>query len=216
MKSTQIVRVRDRLPLAASVDDEQAESELAEYKSQAKQVFRKLTPQSEPRASIESGPSITLHYMIDDLGICYLCICDKSYPRKLAFSYLEELSKEFNTSYGQEALKPNLRPYAFVQFDVFMQRTKRVYQDSRTTQNLDRLNADLNDVTRVMTKNIEDLLYRGDSLDRMQHMSSSLRDESVKYRKAARRINLDALWRQYGPIGIVGLVIFILIWWRFF
>lgn len=106
--------------------------------------------------------------MISD-SICYLTITDKSYPRKLAFSYLEELAKEFNTSYGQEAQKPNLRPYAFVQFDTFISATKRVYQDSRAQSNLDRLNVELQDVTRVMTKNIEDLIYRGDSLDRILH-----------------------------------------------
>jgi vesicle transport protein SEC22 len=31
---------------------------------------------------------------------------------------------------------------------------------------LDKLNEDLQDVTRIMTKNMEDLLWRGDSLDR--------------------------------------------------
>jgi vesicle transport protein SEC22 len=50
-----------------------------------------------------------------------------------------------------------------------------------------------------MTKNMEDLLWRGDSLDQMSSMSSSLRDESMKYRKAARKINIDAMIRQYAP-----------------
>jgi vesicle transport protein SEC22 len=31
---------------------------------------------------------------------------------------------------------------------------------------LDQLNENLQDVTRIMTKNMEDLLWRGDSLDR--------------------------------------------------
>lgn len=30
---------------------------------------------------------------------------------------------------------------------------------------MDKLNEDLQDVTRIMTKNMEDLLWRGDSLD---------------------------------------------------
>lgn len=52
-----------------------------------------------------------------------------------------------------------------------MQRTKRLYADSRTAEsvthsNLDRLNEDLQDVQKIMTKNMEDLLWRGDSLDR--------------------------------------------------
>lgn len=44
------------IPLAASVDDDQAEAELAEIKQQAKLIFRRLNQNSEPRASIESGP----------------------------------------------------------------------------------------------------------------------------------------------------------------
>lgn len=30
-------------------------------------------------------------------------------------------------------------------------------------------------------------------------MSSSLRDESLKYRRAARKINMDAMIRKYAP-----------------
>ncbi|KAK9475355.1 homoaconitate hydratase [Dipodascopsis tothii] len=88
-----------------------------------------------------------------------------------------------------------------------MQKTKRVYEDSRATANVDKLNAELQDVTRVMTKNIEDLLYRGDSLDRMSSLSSSLRAESSKYRKAAKKINFDAMLRQYAPIAGVSLFV---------
>lgn len=47
-----------------------------------------------------------------------------------------------------------------------------------------------------MTKNIEDLLYRGDSLERMGEMSGRLREDSKKYRKAAVRINWELLIKQ--------------------
>lgn len=64
--------------------------------------------------------------------------------------------------------------------DTFISKTTRLYRDTRTAQssasaaaagggpagNLSRLNEDLQDVTRIMTKNMEDLLWRGDSLDR--------------------------------------------------
>lgn len=45
----------------------------------------------------------------------YMCICDSSYPRKLAFSYLDELSKEFQRSYGDK-IESVTRPYAFIGF----------------------------------------------------------------------------------------------------
>ncbi|KAI9808749.1 MAG: hypothetical protein M1825_003901 [Sarcosagium campestre] len=194
VRSTQIERL-DGLMLAASVDDEQSEAELAEVKQQVKMIFRRLNKNSEPQATIESGP-FTLHYLIQD-QLCFLCICDKSYPRKLAFTYLADLAREFTTTYTpQQYLNGALRPYAFVEFDTFIQRTKKTYQDSRASQNLDKLNDELRDVTKVMTKNIEDLLYRGDSLERMGEMSGRLREDSRKYRKAAVRINWDLLLKQ--------------------
>lgn len=132
VKSTTIVRASDALPLAASVDDEQTEQELQEHKQQAKLVFRRITPNSEPLCSIESGSytlqcvfaascvSISLNensccsYMISN-NVLYLTIADKSYPRKLAFSYLDELSKEFQNSYGAK-VDTVRKPYAFVGF----------------------------------------------------------------------------------------------------
>lgn len=41
-----------------------------------------------------------MHSYLINNEIVYLTIADKSYPRKLAFSYLDELSKEFDRSFG--------------------------------------------------------------------------------------------------------------------
>ncbi|CAO1632572.1 unnamed protein product [Sympodiomycopsis kandeliae] len=236
--STQILRLSDALPLAQSVDDDQTDRDLGEVKQQAKLIIKRLTPTSENRCSIESG-KFTLHYLLHPpppqptpTSCIYLTISPKSYPRKLAFAFLDEIAREFETSYGSQVSQRNLRPYAFVGFDTFLQKTKRVYADSRsaeeatsatatqgattTSSNLDRLNNDLQDVTRIMTKNMEDLLWRGDSLDQMSTMSSSLRDESLKYRRQARRINVEALLRQYAPLGAIGFLFLFIIWIKFF
>ncbi|KAJ5936082.1 hypothetical protein N7454_005380 [Penicillium verhagenii] len=194
VKSTQISRI-DGLMLAASVDDEQAESDLAEIKSQAKMIFRRLNRNSAPQASIESG-QYNLH-----LRSPISLIWPPNSPPPTPPSQYQS---------------PNLRPYAFVEFDTFIQRTKKTYQDSRASGNLDKLNDELRDVTQVMTKNIEDLLYRGDSLERMGELSGRLREDSKKYRKAAVRINWELLVKQYGPFVGLGLFIFIFLFWRFF
>lgn len=61
VKSTQIARI-DGLLLAATVDDEQAETELADPKANAKMIIRRLNRNSEPQASIEAG-KYTLQYV---------------------------------------------------------------------------------------------------------------------------------------------------------
>lgn len=57
-------------------------------------------------------------YLISD-NVVYLVIAEKSYPRKLAFSYLDELSKEFATSYGAK-VETVRKPYAFVGFGTLL------------------------------------------------------------------------------------------------
>jgi len=201
--------------LCASVDDSQTESALSEVKSQVKLILRRLNRNSEPQASIESGP-YTLHYLISQ-DVVYVAITDRTYPRKLAFTYLSDLAGEFSTTYpAQQVLSAVLRPYAFMEFDTFINRTKATYSDARASQNLDKLNDELRDVTKVMTKNIEDLLYRGDSLERMGELSNRLRDDSKKYKRAAVKINWDLLVKQYGPFAALGFIILVFTWWRFF
>lgn len=214
IKSTQIARL-DGLPLCASVDDEQADTALQDVKGQVRLVLRRLNRNSEPEASIECG-QYTLHYTISS-DIAFFTITPSSYPRKLAFLYLSDLSTEFLQTYPPPQLhSQSLRPYAFTEFDTFIQRTKATYSDARATQNLDKLNTELRDVTKVMTKNIEDLLYRGDSLERMGELSSRLRDDSKKYRRAAVKINWDLMLKQYGPFAGIGFIIIVFLWWRFF
>ena len=201
--------------LCASVDDSQTETALTEVKAQVKLVLRRLNRNSEQQASIESG-AYTLHYLISQ-DIVYVAVTDRTYPRKLAFTYLSDLATEFSTTYPQQQLlSAVLRPYAFMEFDTFISRTKATYSDVRASQNLDKLNDELRDVTKVMTKNIEDLLYRGDSLERMGELSSRLRDDSKKYKRAAVKINWDLLIKQYGPFAALGLIILVFTWWRFF
>ena len=117
-----------------------------------------------------------------------------------------------------------------------MSKTARLYRDTRAANaaggsSLDRLNDELQDVTRIMTKNMEELLWRGDSLDskpfacctlralnpfsEMSHLSTSLRSESERYRKAARNVNVQAMIRQYAPFGAMAILFIILLWWRF-
>lgn len=75
------------------------------------------------RASLESG-AFTFHYIIDS-DVCFLTLVEKSYPKKLAYQYLEELQREFLSLYGRD-IEQARRPYAFIKFGK--QPTKRCAQ----------------------------------------------------------------------------------------
>ena len=143
LSMTLLSRVSDGLPLAASMEDEKDHRHLDGLKSQAKKIVKQLTASSPSKVSIENGSSF-FHY-INAGGVCYLCLTDRSYPKRLAFNYLEELQREFVSKYEMEVSSAT-RPYAFIKFDTFIQKTKKLYVDTRTQRNLNKLNEELNDV----------------------------------------------------------------------
>ncbi|MCI4380535.1 hypothetical protein PGIGA_G00241100 [Pangasianodon gigas] len=151
---TMIARLADGLPLAASMqEDEQMGRDMQQYQSQAKQLFRKLNEQSPTRCTLEAG-SMTFHYLIEK-GVCYLVLCEAVFPKKLAFAYLEDLQAEFHEQYGKKVPTVS-RPYSFIEFDTYIQKTKKSYIDSRARRNLGSINTELQDVQRIMVANIEE------------------------------------------------------------
>lgn len=170
---------------------------------------------AEGMNSVEDG-QFTFHVLQAE-GIAYLGLADRSYPKKLAFSLLNDLHREFSQEFGG-MVATAVRPYAFIKFDTTIQKIKRSYQDVRARQNLDRLQEELLDVTKIMTSSINDVLERGNKLENMSLLSSNLSHESKKYLKDTRRLNLMLLWKTYGPIAILCafFLIFFIIYFKFF
>ncbi|CAN6457689.1 unnamed protein product [Victoria cruziana] len=166
VKLTMLARVTDGLPLAEGLDDGRDVNNVELYKQQAKSLFKNLSnSQNDPsRMSIETGPYV-FHYIIEG-RVCYLTMCDRSYPKKLAFQYLEDLKSEFEKVNGSQ-IETAARPYAFIKFDAFIQKTRKLYLDTRTQRNLAKLNDELYEVHQIMTRNVQEVLGVGEKLDRM-------------------------------------------------
>lgn len=50
--------------------------------------------------------------------------------------------------------------------DTFIQKTKKLYMDTRTQRNLNKLNEDLTEIHNIVTRNVQDVLGQGEKLDR--------------------------------------------------
>lgn len=143
--------------------------------------------------------------------MCYLTLCDRSYPKKLAFQYLEDLKNEFEKVNGSQ-IETAARPYAFIKFDAFIQKTKKLYLDSRTQRNLAKLNDELYEVHQIMTRNVQEVLGVGEKLDQVSEMSSRLTSDTRIYAEKAKDLNRQALIRKYAPVAIVIGIVLMLFW----
>ncbi|XP_042285266.1 vesicle-trafficking protein SEC22b-A [Thunnus thynnus] len=210
---TMIARVADGLPLAASIqEDDQSGRDLQQYQSQAKQLCRKLNAQSPDRCTLEAGV-MNFHYLIAQ-GVCYLSLCEASFPKKMAFAYLEDLHNEFYEQYGRRV--PTVtRPYSFIEFDTYIQKTKKSYIDSRARRNLGSINTELQDVQRIMVANIEEVLQRGEALSALDTKASNLSSLSKKYRSDAKYLNTRSTYAKVAAVAVffITLIIYVRFWW---
>ncbi|OQR82114.1 vesicle-trafficking protein SEC22b [Thraustotheca clavata] len=219
---TFIARVADGMLLVASMESAgDYNDNLDTYKQQGKQIMKKLNQRSPTKCSIESG-SYCFHYLIDE-GNCYLTLSDKNYPKRLAFLYLEEIHRgfvdELYRDHGENwrvVVTTVARPYAFIKFDKFIQRKRKEYTDPSSSQNMSKLNNDLADIHNVMRKNIQDVLSRGEAIDRVSQISSNLADRSKDFKWGAKKLSLQAMYQKYGPLVAIGLFIVLVLYFKFF
>ncbi|XP_066256940.1 vesicle-trafficking protein SEC22b-B [Euwallacea similis] len=201
---TMIARVADGLPLAATMqEDEQTGRNILDYQNQAKLLFRKLSSQSPPKCSIETGPYL-FHYLIE-YDVCYLVLCEKAFSKRLAYSYLEDIAQEFHSQYGRK-VNTVTRPYTFIEFDTYIQKAKKQFSDSRSRRNLNVINNQLQDVQRIMVQNIDDVLQRGTVLSELDTKTQNLSMLTQKYKKDATYLNKKSMYVKAAIGGIVILV----------
>jgi len=208
--NTMIARVTDGLLLSASIqDDEQSGRSTLEYQNQAKMLFKKITLDSPPQSTIETGPYL-FHYLIDK-GICYLILCERNFSKRAAFSYLEDISQAFHSQYGRKVDTVS-RPYSFIEFNTYIQKARKMFTDSRVRRNLNSLNTELQDVQRIMVQNIDDVLRRGAVLSELDSKAQNLSMLSQKYKKDATYLNMKSAYVKAAAGAIVVLVIFMYFW----
>jgi vesicle transport protein SEC22 len=150
-----------------------ANTQLDTYERQAKSLVRSLAaataeqsasaPRENDCVTVSSGDHFCFHYVVSR-GVVLLTLTERAYPKRLAFDYLEELRREFLQLYGAQVEKAS-RPYEFIRFDTFIRKTKKLYVDSRTQRNLDKLNLELRDVQNIMTRNINEVISRGERME---------------------------------------------------
>jgi len=209
-----ILRLNDGLILAEAMDSfADQNTQLDEYKVQANQLFRTFSRKSPKRMTIDSG-AYYFCYLIEN-EVVYLALCEKHYPKKLALRFLEELQKEFDIQYGAY-IATEKRPYAFIKFDTFIQKTKKVYADTRSHKNLHKVSEDLSDVHRIMSKNITEILGRGEKIESVAKKSDELLAGAEYYEKQAKQLNTSLFLRKYGFIIIAVVIVVFVVYWRFY
>ena len=217
---TFVARVSDGLPLVANTAPD-SYSVTQEHKNQAKDILRGVNSASS-RMSIDTSNKLVFHHLLRD-SLCYLTLTEQSYPKRLAFLYLEEIADAFLEEVAKDhgdqwrvAIDTTARPYAFIKFDLVIQRRRKEFIDPTSRQNTTKLNEDLADIQSIMRRNIDEVLNRGEKLEHVSSISNNLVAESKKFKWGAKKLTWQAMVNQYGPIVAAGVFVVFVLYMKFF
>ncbi|KAI3911228.1 hypothetical protein MKX01_012928 [Papaver californicum] len=180
------------------------------YKQQAEFILKEICRGAllPSKMSINVDNQYCFNYLIQN-GICYITLCESSYPRNLAFHYLHDLNKEIeklDTSF----LHTMSKPYSFIKFDNVIANIRRLYIDTRTQANLSKLNANRRQDLDVITEDISKII---ENKRRSEFIENALAPIPVSPVWSSPRLEVIAL--KWIPITLMSVVAIVVLCSRF-
>ncbi|XP_022738553.1 25.3 kDa vesicle transport protein-like [Durio zibethinus] len=208
VKLTMVGRVNDGLPLAQGARHLNKENDnfSSNYKQQAefilKEISRGALPPSNMTIRVDHH---SFNYLVVN-GIWFITLCDSSYPRKLAFHYLQDLQKEFD-KFDRSLIEKITTPYSFIRFDSIIANIRKQYIDTRTQTNLSKLNANRCQELDIITENMSDIIERRRNSEIFETLATPLTSSQVWGSP-----RLEAIALIWMPITIIAIVTSVFLW----
>ncbi|XP_038875892.1 25.3 kDa vesicle transport protein [Benincasa hispida] len=216
VKLTMVGRVRDGLPIAQGIRYINEENDdVLGYKKQAEFILKEIS-----RGTLSSSKmAILMHhhcfiYLVEN-GVCYMTLCDSSYPRKLALHYLQDLQKEVG-EFEYALINKLIKPYSLTQFDGIISNIRKQYIDTRTQANLCKLNANRRQADPdMLTCSLSEILERRRKLDMVERSMCNNTNSQGASSSIWGSPCLQEIGLKWTPMVVTFGVVLIILWASF-
>ena len=220
-----ISRKSDGLIFCEVMENEDNDKQFSFIRSRAHEFLKNMNGKESICTVNIDSQNYLFHYRIDE-NVVYLVITDKKYPPKLAFCFIKDINEGFNeelkNQFGTQSvsyyskLETIDRANYFIKFEKYIKKKKNEYLDSNSQNNIDRLNKELSDVHQIMAENINLIMDRDRTMNSINSLSESIKDNSGKFEKTARNTKLKMLWARYSILISIAAIILLIIIFKIF
>jgi len=134
---------------------------------------------------------LTFNY-ITESGVCFLCVAEDVFPRRVCFSFLERIKNEFiaRGSVSKSFLKAEME----------------FFSTNPDADKIRKVQTEVDEVKDIMMENIDRILTRGERLEDIDRKTDDLRFQSTQFSKKAKTLKC-ALIRENIKLTIVIILI---------
>ncbi|KAF4683716.1 palmitoyltransferase [Perkinsus olseni] len=127
------------------------------------------------------------HVYVAPDGLGAACLTDGEYPMRVAFAFISELMRGFETKHPVSEWT-NVRKDTNIDYpegDELMEK----FQDPSQADKIAQIQKELDDVKGVVIKSMDDILRRGETLDSLMQKSNDLSNTSYQFYRTAKKNN---------------------------
>ncbi|MFQ6631624.1 hypothetical protein Gotur_008675 [Gossypium turneri] len=188
----------------------------------ARRVLEKLPEEADSRLCFSQDRYI-FHILRSD-GLCFLCMANDNFGRRIPFSYLEDIHMRFMKNYGKVA---HYAP-AYAMNDEFsrvLHQQMEFFSNNPSADTLNRVRGEVVPrqlfslhnvfeiqisnpvgmrffnltnkipIRTIMVENIEKILERGDRIELLVDKTATMKDGAFHFKKQSKRLR-QALWMK--------------------
>lgn len=171
-----------------------------------KGVFSKIT--SGRLHQIDQGKQVVR--IITDNGMNFACLADSSVDSKRQVSFLEELQRQWVRKYGQgtQNFAENQKNG---EFGPTIQSSLSAF-NSEQGHKIAIIKENIMQAQEAMTKNLEEALKRGDSLEAMENKANELNNHAQQFERSTKDLKRKMCFQKYRWYFLGALIVVVLIW----
>jgi len=156
-------------------------------------ILAKIDPATAPRLSYAYEQWL-FHYMADDDSLVFLAVADAAMGRRVPFAFLAEMQKAYRATPGAPGA-----------FQAPLDALRRECHADPDADPIKRAQAELGSVKDVITRNVEQILSRGEQIELLMDRTDSAASQSLAFRRRAVSLRREMWWRNTRILALVGV-----------
>jgi len=167
-------------------------------------------PRHDHKVSYAHGGSV-YHCMVEN-EISYVCVTDPETTARTAYGYLEDVKAKFKEMFGVAGKgypRPtDLNPTSCAKFSTTLAAQMRYFNENPDSDKIGKLKNQIEGVKQVMLQNIEDIIERGEKIDRLVEQTDLLQNQAGEFHHNSKTLRKAMWWKN---VKLIIAIIFALL-----
>lgn len=203
-----VARLSDRVPVAEYYASDSRDLPKSLFDDKLEKVLRSGRVGEHSRLTITDREVGSIHYDSDPTCL-YLVMCSKEYPQRMAFKFLADLRREFESHFGNDV--------SIARHSSLSRQAKSLFKELctqyNTPANVDKVAAVSLQVEAVkgqMNENIQSVLRNTENVETLLNQSDNMRNEANTFNRSAGAVK-KKMWFQNLRMQVIIIVLVIIL-----